>query len=92
MASNRETDDDYGHVVEQLGPKHRLIECKDNIQWILQEYIGKTWRNQNFLTSREGVIRRCSGLPNADRLDGLPQRYASLSQRGPRRSVHASED
>lgn len=77
--SHRETDDDYDHVVARLGPKHRVIECKDDIQWILQERIAERWRSQKFLTSREGVLRYVAGLPGAETLTTLPERYASRS-------------
>lgn len=81
----RESDDNYDYMVAWLGDKHRLIECKDNIQWILQERDGKgekRWRNVKFMNTREGVLRRVAGLPNASTLNDLPERYASVRGRG----------
>lgn len=91
MANNRETDDDYAHVVGQLGPKHRLVECKDNIQWIFQTGSKGRWRNVKFLTSRAGVAGRVVGLPGADALvDTLPERYRA-SHRGLRAGTEPSD-
>lgn len=80
--SHRETDDDYGKVIAQLGPKNRLIECKDGIQWILQAKVGKRWLSEKFLTSRDGVLRRAEGMPGWEVLKDLPERFKSLSARG----------
>lgn len=62
MASHRESDDDYSNVIAQLGPTHRVIVCKDNIQWIVQRR-KDSWRSLHYLTSRDGVLRRVKGLP-----------------------------
>ena len=75
MADHRETDEDYRKVIAQLGPIHRLIECKDSIQWILQRKSGTRWLSEQFLTSRDGVIRRTKGLPGAEVLSDLPERF-----------------
>jgi hypothetical protein len=74
MASIREKDDDYGNIVAQLGPKHRVIVCCDNYQWIAQ-YKSGIWRSHHFCTSREGVIRRVKGLPGWETLLDLPDRF-----------------
>ena len=75
--SLREKDDDYDRVVAQLGPKHRLIVCRDDVQWILQEFYSKQWRAMKYLTSREGVLAGVSGLPDAEALVNLPSRFKS---------------
>jgi hypothetical protein len=56
--SKRETDDTYGNIVVRLDAKHRVINCKDNIQWILQEYTGGTWRGYSFHRNRDVLIER----------------------------------
>ena len=79
--SLREQDDDYDYIIAQLGPKHRLIVCSDDIQWILQEFHSKRWRSVKYCTSREGVLRWASGLPNAEVLVNLPERFKSGSDK-----------
>lgn len=76
--SRREQDDDYEWMIEQLGPKHRVIECKDHIQWIVQEKVGKQWRSRKYCTSAAGVHRWTGGLPGAERLADLPERFYAL--------------
>ena len=73
--SHRETDDDYDNVVAQLGPKHRVIVCVDDWQWIVQERKGAQWRSMKFCTSRDGVVRRTKGLPGAEALAALPDHF-----------------
>ena len=80
--SHRERDGDYDRVIAQLGPKWRVIECKDAFQWIVQEVSGTQWRNRAYCTSRDGLIRRCGpGLGNAA-LPSPPKRDTGLEQGG----------
>ena len=74
MASHRESDDDYSNVIAQLGPTHRVIVCKDNIQWIVQRR-KDSWRSLHYLTSRDGVLRRVKGLPGWEALNALPDHF-----------------
>ena len=39
--SYRESDDDYAHVIVQLGDAGRVIVCRDDLQWIFQHRDGK---------------------------------------------------
>jgi hypothetical protein len=77
MVSRRESDDDYGKIVAQLGPTDRVIACADNLQWIIQHKSG-VWRSDHFCTSREGVIRRVKGLPRWEVLLDLPDQFARI--------------
>jgi hypothetical protein len=79
--SRREKDDDYDNVIAQLGPKHRVIVCADDIQWIVQENKGKEWRSQHYCTSRYGVLRRVKGLPGWEALASLPERFQAATAR-----------
>jgi hypothetical protein len=74
MASHRESDDDYSNVIAQLGPTHRVIVCKDNIQWIVQRR-KDSWRSLHYLTSRDGVLRRLKGLPGWEALNALSDHF-----------------
>ena len=82
--SIREKDDDYDWVIAQLGPKHRVIACKDNIQWIVQQKSG-VWRGIHYCTSREGILRRVKGLPGRESLIGLPDRFPRAAGRTERK-------
>jgi hypothetical protein len=75
--SHRESDEDYRAVLFRFGPDHRLITCKDDFQWILQRRLGGRWRSYKFLLTREGVLRRVAGLPEAEQAKGLPERFRS---------------
>jgi len=73
----REGDDDYGRVVARLGTTYRVIACRDDLQWIVQERMGNRWRSLHYCTSREGVLRRVKGLPGWESLSTLPDRFRS---------------
>jgi hypothetical protein len=77
--SHREKDDDYDNVIAQLGPKHRVIICADDHQWIVQEKRGKEWRSNHYCTSRDGVLRRVKDLPGWKSLTLLPERFQMAS-------------
>jgi hypothetical protein len=79
--SRREGDDDYDNIIAQLGPAWRVIVCKDNWQWIVQERKDK-WRSLHFCTSREGVIRRVKGKPGWEALATLHDRFQPTQRRG----------
>jgi hypothetical protein len=81
--SHRERDDSYAKVIAQLGPRWRVIICKDGIQWILQQRSVPfpntgTWAGKSYSTTRDALIAACSdrGLlsePHLRRaLDDLP--------------------
>ena len=55
---SREEADDYP-VIARVGNRHRVIECRDRIQWIVQRLIGKRWRGISFHRDRAALIRRC---------------------------------
>ena len=60
-----ESDDDYP-VIVQISDMVRVINCKDDIQWIVQarrNAMGKGWRGSSFCRTREALIRCASPLP-----------------------------
>jgi hypothetical protein len=85
--SNRECDDDYDRIVAQLGSKHRVIACSDDLQWIVQKKSSE-WRSHHFCTSREGVIRWVKGLPEWETLLSLPERFPRRKDRTRAREEH----
>ena len=54
----RESDDNYP-VVAHLDDRHRVISCRDGIQWIVQRRMntgGSGWRGLSFCRTREALI------------------------------------
>jgi len=82
--SHREKDDDYDDVVAGCDCT-RVIVCKDNHQWIVQDKRGKEWRSLHYCTTRNGIFRRLSqrGLPT-EGLSTLPERFESRPATGAR--------
>jgi hypothetical protein len=60
----RESDDAYPRVIVYLSPKHRVINCLGDIQWIEQIRKGDVWRNRSFFRNRDVMIER-SGASGA---------------------------
>jgi hypothetical protein len=62
--SSRETDDHYAHFIAQLNPQHRVVRCKDDIQWIMQRpdgfnQYGQRWRGVKFCVYPQTLMRLC---------------------------------
>ena len=57
-ASKSERDEGYGSVVVRLDDKHRVINCSDNLQWIIQRKRGQQWHGYSFHRCREVLIER----------------------------------
>jgi len=65
-ASHHETADDYVSLIAQLCPRHRVIVCKDRIQWILQRRkkggAERSWRGAGYFRTRDALIRVSASL------------------------------
>ena len=80
----RESDDNYP-AMTHLDDRHRVINCRDGIQWIVQRRMntsGSGWRGLSFCRTREALIRdaeRRLGAPipkdAAAILSALPERH-----------------
>jgi hypothetical protein len=61
-----ETSDTYGEIVAILDQRHRVIVCKDGIQWITQRRksggAARPWRAMGYYTTRKALIRACALL------------------------------
>ena len=62
QTSHRETSDTYHGVIAHLCARHRVIICKDAIQWILQARRGERhgqprWEALHYLRTRDTLIR-----------------------------------
>jgi hypothetical protein len=60
-SSHRERDDNYQHVILQLAPRWRIIECRDATQWIIQKRSAEPshsgeWRGDSYVVSRDALI------------------------------------
>lgn len=63
--SHRERDDDYAYIVVQLAPRYRVILCPLHLQWIIQKKEcsrAADWRAEQYLTSRDGLLKACGKL------------------------------
>jgi len=61
--SHQEIADDYGQVIAVIDDRTRVINCKDDIQWIVQHRSGGQWRNKAFCRRRATLLRL---LPKVD--------------------------
>jgi len=59
--NHQETADHYRGLVAQLCARHRVVVCKDDIQWILQRRkkggAERPWRALHYHRSRDALIR-----------------------------------
>jgi hypothetical protein len=55
-----ESYEDYGRVIVHLNDRHRVILCRDGVQWILQRRISNLadgWRGRSFCRTKEALLR-----------------------------------
>ena len=64
--SGQETSDNYEAVLSVLDHRHRVIICRDGIQWIIQRRktggAARPWRALGYHTTRNALIRACATL------------------------------
>ena len=65
--SHHETADTYVGVITYLDARHRLILCKDAMQWIIQVKRGQgrrqaNWKGMSYLTCPNAVIKASDKL------------------------------
>ena len=65
--SHRERDDSYSKVIIQLGPRWRIIECRNALQWIIQHRATKPlnqgyWLGVSYITTRNKLIEVSKAL------------------------------
>jgi hypothetical protein len=62
----QETSDIYEGVVTKLDDTHRVIVCRDGIQWITQRRkaggADRLWRGLGYFRTRKALIRACATL------------------------------
>ena len=82
LVSHREADDSYPGIV-MISDKVRVVNCKDDMQWIVQRRSGDQWRAMSFCRTRKVLIRDARRR-NDDELspsalailEALPDRHA----------------
>ena len=89
IRSSHETADIYVGIITPLSPQQRVIECKDQIQWIVQRRKNggaeRPWRSVGYFRTRDALIRACATLcervdPNAMAiLLALPSHFGGAS-------------
>lgn len=61
ITSRHETADNYYGVIVHLTARHRVVICKDAIQWILQRRKNgdakRPWRGVGYFRTRDALIR-----------------------------------
>ena len=66
LLEKHETADTYHGVVTQLCDRHRVVICKDSIQWILQRRKNggaeRPWRGVGYFLTRDALIRTSATL------------------------------
>jgi hypothetical protein len=71
---------EYIYVVAYLPKGYRLIECKSNIQWILQkkDLSRDYWRSKSFFLFKSEIISALARLSiDSTTIDKLPVRFRS---------------
>ena len=71
---------EYIYVVANLSKGYRLIECKNNIQWILQKKaLSKSyWRSRKYCLTKNGIIAVLDKLCiDSTSLSKLPMHFRS---------------
>ena len=69
--NTQETSDNYTFIVKMIDSRHRIIRCKDNIQYISQIRTGgnskRPWRAVSFYLSKAGAARQSPPFQEAAR-------------------------
>lgn len=81
----KETDHYYSNIVQQLTSNLRVINCRNNLQWIVQlkDRHGSRWRNISYHRERSSLIRLVNSMGvNTATLDRLPEHYRGYSKAG----------
>jgi hypothetical protein len=72
--SRQETDENYKGVICRDG-KLRIVNCRHDLQWIVQWFKGGQWRNSSFHRSRQSLIR---GYGPLEMILALPEHHDDL--------------
>src|SRR4029453_12993158 len=57
----QESDESYEGLISREGDL-RIVDCRDDIQWIVQRLTGGRWRNKSFHRTRASLIQRYGPL------------------------------
>ncbi len=57
LPSHRKRDETYP-VLVRLDDNSRIINCRDDMQWILQRRTGPAWRSVSYFRNRDVLIER----------------------------------
>lgn len=66
LQTGQETSDTYAGVLVQFSNRHRVIVCRDDVQWIIQGRkkggADRPWRALGYFRTRNALIRACATL------------------------------
>jgi hypothetical protein len=62
----------------------RIVDCRDDIQWIVQRLTGGRWRNKSFHRTRASLIQRYGPL---EMILALPEHHDGFIEVTPRCEV-----
>src|SRR4030095_13558045 len=76
----QESDESYEGVISREGDL-RIVNCRDDIQWIVQRLTGGRWRNKSFHRTRASLIQRYGPL---EMILALPEHHDGFVEAIPR--------
>lgn len=79
----KESSTHYAFVIKVFSDSYRLIECRDNYQWIVQRLTGNRWRSEWFFKTKAALHKQLSKLGlKVDALSPLPDNFRSQFKLG----------
>ena len=57
MSLTKESADLYAYILCMVGNNHRVIRCRDDIQFILQQSYPSQWKSKSFHTGVDSLLR-----------------------------------
>lgn len=60
--SKAESSPTYSKTIATLNEAHRLVICKDDLQWIIQRLYGQKYEGIRYCRSKRGLLRSINDL------------------------------
>lgn len=81
--TRKESSGNYAFVIKVFSDSYRLIECRDNHQWMVQRLIGNRWRSERYFRTKSALHKYLSKLElTVDALPPLPDNFRSQFKPG----------
>lgn len=76
--THREGVSDYIFVIKVFSNDCRVVECRDNMQWIVQRWTGNRWRGERFFRTKAALVKYvCSLGLSVDDLTDVSDNFTS---------------